>query len=374
MRSRQPARAQGVNNLKMDLAFHEKTTQLPSLPSDDCAFTMPPPLREPLLLQQEIEKPAAEKSDVLPILLMISSELLLATCNSIVKLTGGWPSERIMLIRFFVDFCLCAIACAVLGLRPPSSAVDLATLTGRGIAYCTGITFFWAALRSCLPIGNTVVLVIASSPLVLVLSTRLILGEAIPKLWPLQMCLLVLGATLIEKPGAPSADCPFSTALLPVGAAASWACMNFASRRVPHLSPLQVMLVNDGVAMVFACATALVTHGADSTAALEDLRPPLDRDLVLIVASAAFGWLGLMGNIRGYQTASTAAVATVAGATSIPFNYAYQVFLFRQPLDALSLVGALIVCATTVGMTVAKHLAAKREQAHKQQQEEVVVA
>ena len=264
-----------------------------------------------------------------------------------------------MLVRFAIDFVLCACACAYMKLCIPSSAFDLCTLCLRGAAYCSGITFFWAALRSCLPIGDVVVLVLSSSPLVLVLLSRILLGEQIPRAWPLQMCLLITGATLIEKPLAPSADCPTSAALLPVGAASCWALMNFASRRVPHLSPLQVMLVNDLVAMAFACGTAFVSRGSVE-AALDALLPALDGDLVLIAVSALLGWLGLMGNIRGYQTASVAAVATIAGSTSIPFNYAYQVLLFHQPLDGLSVLGAAIVCGTTVGMTVMKHLASRK--------------
>ncbi len=62
-------------------------------------------------------------------------------------------------------------------------------------------------------------------------------------------------------------------------------------------------------------------------------------------------------------TVSVTAVAAVAGATSVPFNYAYQVFLFHQPPDALSMAGAAIILATTVGMAVAKQVAASREAA-----------
>ena len=99
---------------------------------------------------------------------------------------------------------------------------------------------------------------------------------------------------------------------------------------------------------------------AHPSTAVAALTPPLDGDLVLIAASAVLGWAGLMGNIRGYQTASAAAVATIAGSTSIPFNYAYQVFLFNQPIDGLSVLGAALVVGTTIGMTVVKHLAAVR--------------
>ena len=128
---------------------------------------MPPAaLREPLL---DGEQTRSTSSDVIPILTMVASELLLASVNAVVKVVASWPSERIMLVRFAIDFVLCACACAYMKLCIPSSAFDLCTLCLRGAAYCSGITFFWAALRSCLPIGDVVVLVLSSSPLVLVL-------------------------------------------------------------------------------------------------------------------------------------------------------------------------------------------------------------
>ena len=43
--------------------------------------------------------------------------------------------------------------------------------------------------------------------------------------------------------------------------------MNFASRRVKHITPVVVMAANDVVAILFACATALVSHGAGEAAA-----------------------------------------------------------------------------------------------------------
>lgn len=314
-------------------------------------------LAEPLLAT-----PSRPRSDLLPVLLMVTSELLLATVNAIVKSVATWPAERIMLIRFGIDGLLCACVCLCRGLSMPSR-VDVVTLCLRGLAYCSGVLFFWAALRSCLPVGDVVVLLICASPLFLVLLARLLLGEMVPKEWPIQMAFLMIGAILVEKPGALNDDCPVSTALLPMGAAVCWSGMNFASRRVPHVPSVQVMLFNDMVAVVFACATSLVVHGSEGgvSAALEALSPPLDRSTLLVMASAVLGMIGLMGNVKGYQTVSVAAVATIAGSTSIPFNYCFQVLLFHQPLDPYSAAGAAIVAATTIVMTIARHLQRQRE-------------
>ena len=67
-----------------------------------------------------------------------------------------------------------------------------------------------------------------------------------------------------------------------------------------------------------------------------------------------------MANVKGYQTASVAAVASVAASTSIPFNYAYQLLVFRESLDAPAAAGAAIVGATTIAMAVVRHRAQHR--------------
>merc|ERR1740121_1235899 len=134
--------------------------------------------------------------------------------------------------------------------------------------------------------------------------------------------------------------------------------MNLGSRRVKHLPGVMVQLITDVVAVAFACATALISRGWDG--AVDDLTPPLTSDLWLIALSSVLGWLGLQANIRGYQKASVAAVATIAGSSSIPANYAFQVLVFHQLPDALSTAGASLVLATTIGLTMYKYFAAKR--------------
>jgi hypothetical protein len=206
-----------------------------------------------------LDAPSAVVTDVPAILAMVMSELLLATVNAIVHVTSTWPAARLMLVRFGLDLTLCTVIWSIRRWSVPS-AVDLVTCVLRGVAYCSGILCFWGGLRSCLPQGDAVVLVIASSPLVLVLLARTLLGEAIPREWYAQMVLLVLGAGLVDKPLAPDPDCAAWTAAYPMGAALCWAGMNFASRRVRHLHPVQLMLANDAVAVAFACGLALASE------------------------------------------------------------------------------------------------------------------
>ena len=99
-------------------------------------------LREPLLPLGD----SLSKSDVPAVLVMVSSELLLATVNAIVKHVRTWPSQRLMLVRFGVDLILSSAVCTFSGARP-LNAQDLVTLLLRGLAYCSGVLCFWAALR-----------------------------------------------------------------------------------------------------------------------------------------------------------------------------------------------------------------------------------
>ena len=268
-----------------------------------------------------------------------------------------------MLVRFSIDLCLSLGLCAYQRCKLPG-ACEIVILLLRGLCYCSFILFFWAALQSCMPLGDVVVLVIATSPLFLVLSARLFLGEAIPRAWPVQMLLLGAGAALVNKPSflglAPptTRSCPALTAALPVGAAICGALMNLASRRVKHLPPVTLLLANDTVAVVFACVVAFAQEGSGAPALL---RPPLDGSTLLIALSAVLGFVGLMGNVYAYQNVSVTAIAAVAGSISVPFNYAFQVLFFAEPADALACAGAALIMATTIGAAIARYVASKQE-------------
>ena len=192
-------------------------------------------LREPLVRDADVEprpcKLPASRNDLLGIGFMLAAEFLNACCNGLVKFVSAWPTERLLLIRFSIDMMI-SLAVARGRRLPPPAAADVPWLFLRGAAYCTGLVFFWAALQvcvheptsppgghfhtlrcpvrshppsrphsqSCLPIGDVVVTVVALAPLILAVLTSVLLHEAIPRAWPVQMVLCTIGALLINKP------------------------------------------------------------------------------------------------------------------------------------------------------------------------------
>lgn len=288
------------------------------------------------------------------VLFMVLSEALLALVNAIVKFVKAWPQEQIMAVRYTMDLVLCLGLCCTIRPEIPGRKTT-ALLLLRGVAYCAFITFLWAGLRSCLPLGDNVVIVVAISPLFLVLLTRIFLGEEIPRGWPLQLALCVAGALLVNKPMVPDRTCPASAAALPFAAAFFGALMNFMSRNVKTVSPAIVMAHNDLVALVLTCGVMALSSGG--TLPLPD---SIDRNFCIVAVSAVIGWIGLMSNVKGYQSVSVAAVASIAGYSAVPLGYLMQVLLFGELPDAMSAAGATLIFCTNVGMGVSKYRAAKK--------------
>merc|ERR1712039_33800 len=83
---------------------------------------------------------------------------------------------------------------------------------------------------------------------------------------------------------------------------------------------------------------------------------PVSDDLstLLVFASALVGWVGVLSNVKGYQSVSVSAVASIAGYVSVPLNYASQVFIFDQVPDTWSTLGASLICVIKVAATLQK--------------------
>jgi drug/metabolite transporter (DMT)-like permease len=117
---------------------------------------------------------------------------------------------------------------------------------------------------------------------------------------------------------------------------------------------------NDISAVTFACGYAMFLGEGTAT-----LLPPKynDTTLGLVILSAALGWVGLMANLKGYQSVSVAAVASIASYSSVPLGYGLQVFVFGELPDVFSVAGAaLIVCTNSVS-AYSKWKAAQQAQA-----------
>merc|ERR1712070_265683 len=82
----------------------------------------------------------------------------------------------------------------------------------------------------------------------------------------------------------------------------------------------------------------------------------MDHNVALLVLAGVIGWAGLMANVKGYQSVSVAAIASIAGYVAVPLGYAIQVVIFNTPMDALSAVGAALILTTNITAIVQKHL------------------
>lgn len=298
-------------------------------------------------------------NDAQGVFFMVLSEALLCAVNAIVKFVGAWSAERIMAVRYTTDLLLCMILCAACGLSLPSPRIA-ARLLLRGMAYIAFVCFLWAGLRSCLPLGDVVVGIVAISPLFVVSLSWLFLGEEIPRMWPLQMVLCVTGALLVNKPLAPPAGCTVATTLLPVAAAFCGAMMNFASRTIKEVPPPVVMAFNDIVAVVFSFGY-LAWQGHGESLGVEVLPDGINKSFYLVILSAVIGWLGLMSNVKGYQSVSFAGIAGIAGYVSVPFGYITQIVVFNEIPDALSIAGVSLILVTNITVAVSKYYTAKAE-------------
>lgn len=284
---------------------------------------------------------------------IVLAEILLALVNTIVKYVHNWSTQKMMIVRNSVDCLLCILMWAYFRYEIPGFKVVSLCLI-RGVCYITFISFFWASLKSCLPLGDVVSLLTAASPLFLVMLSRLLLGEKIPKMWPLQFALCSFGVLLINKPLAPDQDCPATTALLPMGAAVFGAFMNLASRNLKSVPPAVLCVHNDIVALIYATVSQSMNSDDNSI-----LPPGIDRNFLLLVVAGCIGWAGLLANIKGYQGVSVAAIASIASYSSVPLGYTIQVVVFGNVPDIMSVAGASLVICTNVFAILSKRAADK---------------
>lgn len=88
--------------------------------------------------------------------LILSSECLVACVNAIVKLVNGWSLGMLLATRCGIGVLINLLVCVAFDVHRPT-VHELSRLLLRGGAYCAFVAFFWAALRSCVPIGDVVV-------------------------------------------------------------------------------------------------------------------------------------------------------------------------------------------------------------------------
>jgi hypothetical protein len=95
-------------------------------------------------------------ADANGLFLILSSECLLVCVNAIVKLVNGWTLGMLLATRCVLGVLINLLVCFAFDVHRPT-VHELSRLLLRGGAYCAFLAFFWAALRSCVPIGDVVV-------------------------------------------------------------------------------------------------------------------------------------------------------------------------------------------------------------------------
>jgi len=304
---------------------------------------------------------SSTSNDSKGVFFIILSEVLLAVVNTVVKYVHAWSTQKMMIVRNSVDFCLCMAMWAFFRYEVPGLRVVSMCLF-RGIFYITFICFLWASLKSCLPLGDVVALVVTFSPLFLVILARVLLGEKIPQMWPIQFALCSVGVLLINKPLTPDPTCPATSGLLPMAAAFAGALMNLASRNLKSVPPPILCMHNDVVALIYA--TVSQSMKSDDSSLFPE---GIDRNFLLLVAAGTIGFAGLLCNIKGYQGVSVAAIASIAAYSSVPLGYTIQVVVFNEVFDVMSAAGATLIVCTNV-FAILSRLAAERKERSEQEQ------
>merc|ERR1712199_1275 len=81
----------------------------------------------------------------------------------------------------------------------------------------------------------------------------------------------------------------------------------------------------------------------------------MDKNVALLMIAGLIGCVGLMANVKGYQSVSVSAIASIGSYASVPMAYAIQVFFFKDAPDPLSIVGATLIVCTNVKAIAEKY-------------------
>jgi len=228
------------------------------------------------------------------------------------------------------------------------------------------ITLWWAALRRA-PFGDCITITYCA-PVLTSLWSLLLLGEELPREFPLQTVLVVGGGLLVLDPpllhgaragtggpaaaGAPPADYSLALAALLVCSIAP-----VVTRRTRACSWIEVEHVGAATACLVMDPTLLCAKSA-LTGVLP--RPPTTapHEVALIVAAALGSFIGIAMETKGYQLAEPGK-ASMFRYVEIPFAYFLQQLGTGASVPPRAAGGALlIVAACAVGAVAQRARAA----------------
>lgn len=224
----------------------------------------------------------------------------------------------------------------------------------RGCLTCSFVTLWWAALPSA-PLGDCIA-VIYCAPIVTVCLSRVMLGEKVLAVFPIQALCAVAGAMFIVEP-------PFLVALLNpdrdarsggdysfvIGALLVGAVTPIVTRQTKEASWIEVEHVTSFAAVFVLNPLSICVQQAAKGEFVLDL-PDIDAYGVGLVVLAAMGsFLGVAMQTRGYQLAEPGK-AGMYNYLEIPFGYVLQVIGTDSPMTLFSIIGScLILLSCLVG-------------------------
>eukprot|EP00931_Biecheleriopsis_adriatica_P041793 TRINITY_DN23842_c0_g1_i2.p1 TRINITY_DN23842_c0_g1~~TRINITY_DN23842_c0_g1_i2.p1 ORF type:complete len:336 (+),score=60.78 TRINITY_DN23842_c0_g1_i2:26-1009(+) len=213
------------------------------------------------------------------------------------------------------------------------------------------ITMWWAALRHA-PIGDCIA-IIYTAPILVSLLSRCILGEALPRVFPLQVVLVIAGTLLIADPPFLHADSISGSATSsgqPKDYSLVFAALLLASitpivtRQTRDCSWIEVEFVNAAFASAVLNPALLCLQYA-VYGVLPEIPPAAPAEAGLLLLAALGSFVGIAMETKGYQLAE-AGKATMFRYVEVPLAYALQHFGTAAPVAPRAILGSVLILAS----------------------------
>jgi len=292
-------------------------------------------------------------------LFMVLQAVLLNACGAMLVLVyeGGWPEKVLYSASSALSASLMLLGMLALKLQWPQRG-ERKWVFLAGTCWAASMISYIVALVVGTPIGDFFAMLSVNVVIAAFLG-RIILGE--PLRWIHMACTMFVvgGALLISKPsamfGQSSSAVPVVGYLLPVVAGFFDAMILICSRKSANASPwFHSLSTQVQQAVIFLILTQA---------------PFLERSNFRILQSRpaeALGWIMAILlidslNIILYCTAAqwcpAGLSATVNNTANMVVGYMVQVLFFAAPLEPLSMIGAVLMLLSVVGMGLAREAA-----------------
>ena len=256
-------------------------------------------------------------------------QLLFATNDAIIKLSSMKESQ-LLIGRFGVQL-LIAVSWWIF--KKPESASNwygdrpyITNIWVRGVLFTVNTVCLWYGVIR-LPLGDAIT-IYYQSPVVIAVIAWAFLGERLPRSTPIICILATLGVLVIAKPH-------FISSLL-------------NDHENEDIEPLNI----DGLVAMFISLFAwsisavlvrtLLLH-SEFIGSLDFKDWDFDFvSLGIMVIIGLIGFIALSLNVIGFQYGDATKVAWMEY-TAIIFSFIYQIFVFRDPLDRLEVIGCVLV-------------------------------